>query len=72
MTIHSEHEPTEEEIRREAYLLWLADDRPEGRDLDHWLAARELLRHRHARPPGRKRARAKAPAVAVPILSASR
>jgi hypothetical protein len=40
------HEPTEDEIRHEAYLLWLADGRPPGRELEHWHAARETLRHR--------------------------
>jgi hypothetical protein len=38
-------EPTEE-IRREAYLLWQQEGCPEGRELDHWLAAQELVRHR--------------------------
>jgi hypothetical protein len=72
MTDHIEHDPTEEEIRHEAYLIWLADGRPEGRDLDHWLAARELLRHRHARPPGRRRARARTSSVVVPVVSVAR
>jgi len=66
------HEPTEEQIQKEAYYLWYADGCPSGRDLDYWLAAKELLRHRHARPPGRKRTRAKADAVAVPLTSVVR
>ena len=36
-------EPAENEIRARAYHLWLADGQPSGRDLDHWLAAREAL-----------------------------
>ena len=44
-------EPTEAQIQHEAYLLWLEEGRPAGRDLEHWLAARELLRHRHGRAP---------------------
>jgi hypothetical protein len=67
-----EHDPSEEEINKEAYYLWLADGRPEGRDLDYWLAAKELLRHRHARAPGRKRSRAKSDAVAVSLLPVAR
>jgi len=43
-------DPTEE-IRREAYLLWQQEGCPQGRELDHWLAAQELVRHR--RHPGR-------------------
>ena len=41
--------PTESEIQHAAYLLWLEDGRPEGRDVDHWLAAKQLLCHRHGR-----------------------
>jgi hypothetical protein len=44
-------EPTEAQIQHEAYRLWLEAGRPAGRDLEHWLAARELLRHRHGRAP---------------------
>jgi hypothetical protein len=44
-------EPTEAQIQHEAYRLWLEEGRPAGRDLEHWLAARELLRHRHGRAP---------------------
>jgi hypothetical protein len=46
------HEPTEAEIQHAAYLLWIEEGQPEGRDLEHWLAAKELLRHRHARAHG--------------------
>lgn len=42
-------EPAEAEIQHEAYLLWVEEGRPEGRDQEHWFAARELLRHRHGR-----------------------
>lgn len=44
-------EPTESDIQHAAYLLWIENGRPEGRDLDHWLAAKELLCHRHGRSP---------------------
>ena len=36
-------DPDEERIRRKAYELWLAEGKPEGRDLDHWELARELV-----------------------------
>ncbi len=49
---HSTSEPTEAEIQKEAYLLWLASGCESDRALDHWLAAKELLRHRHGRPAG--------------------
>ncbi len=41
--------PTEAEIQHAAYLLWVENGRPEGRDLEHWLTAREMLCHRHGR-----------------------
>ena len=48
-------EPTEAEIQHEAYLLWIESGRLSGRDLDNWFAAKELLRHRHARTPSHGR-----------------
>lgn len=42
-------EPTEAEIQHAAYLLWLESGKVSGRDLDNWLAAKELLKHRHGR-----------------------
>lgn len=54
-------EPPAADIRCCAYFLWLAQGRPEGRDLEHWLAARQSLQQR--RParvqlvgPGRRNA----------------
>ena len=44
-------EPTDSEIQHAAYLLWIENGRPEGRDLDHWLAAKALLCHHHGRSP---------------------
>ncbi len=43
------HEPTESEIQHAAYLLWIEEGKPAGRDLEHWLSAKELLRHRHGK-----------------------
>jgi hypothetical protein len=58
-------EPTESEIQHTAYLLWLENGKPEGRDLENWFAAKELLRHRHAPPvTGKRRARSVPPFVA--------
>jgi len=45
-------EPTEEEIQKAAYFLWLEHGRPEGRELDTWLAAKELVRHHHGHAGG--------------------
>jgi len=38
-------EPTDAEIQHVAYWLWLESDRASGRELDHWLEAKELLKH---------------------------
>lgn len=40
-------EPTEEEIQHAAYLIWVKEGRPDGRDLEHWHTARERLGHHH-------------------------
>jgi hypothetical protein len=60
---HVPAEPTEAEIQHAAYLLWIENGRPEGRDLDHWLAAKEMLCHRHGRDA---RTRSPAPEIAAP------
>lgn len=62
-------EPTEAEIQHAAYLLWIENGRPEGRDLEHWLEAKELLCHRHGRDA---RTRRKAPEIAPPALGLGR
>jgi len=51
-------EPTEAEIQHTAYLLWLESGKAEGRELDNWLAARELLRHHHGPAAGHKKDKA--------------
>jgi hypothetical protein len=37
-------EPTDEQIRRRAYQLWEQHGRPEGRDVQFWLRAKDELR----------------------------
>jgi hypothetical protein len=56
-------EPTEAQIQHAAYLLWVEEGRPEGRDLEHWHAAREMLCHRHGRDAHTRRP---APEIAAP------
>lgn len=62
---HAESEPTEAQIQHAAYLLWIENDRPEGRDLEHWFAAKELLAHRHGRDASTRRP---APEIAAPAV----
>lgn len=45
-------EPTEAEIQKIAYCLWLEKGCPDGNDLDNWLEAKELIRHRTSARPG--------------------
>ena len=45
-------EPGEAEIQKLAYQLWLEGGCREGAELDNWLAAKELLRHRHGHVHG--------------------
>lgn len=62
------HEPTEMEIQHAAYLLWIENGRPEGRDLEHWLTAKEMLCHRHGRD-----SKTSHPAVELPrVVSSAR
>ncbi len=35
--------PTEEEIKRLAYGIWEVEGRPDGRDIEHYLKARQIL-----------------------------
>ncbi len=57
------HEPTEAEIQKVAYRLWVEGGRLEGVALENWLAAKELLRHHHgaAHAPKKKGAEAASP-----------
>ncbi|HEX2855362.1 MAG TPA: DUF2934 domain-containing protein [Opitutaceae bacterium] len=59
-------EPTEAEIQHTAYLLWIEEGRPEGRDFEHWLAAKEMLCHRHGRD---SKTRRRVPEIAAPALA---
>lgn len=59
-------EPTESEIQHTAYMLWNESGRIPGRDLENWLAAKELLRHHHARSGGKRKSAATVP-PAVPV-----
>jgi hypothetical protein len=63
------HEPSELEIQHAAYLLWIEAGRPAGCALDHWLAAKEMLAHRHGRD---SKTRRPAPEIAAPALTAHR
>jgi hypothetical protein len=45
--------PTEREIQEQAYHLWIEGGCLEGVELGNWLAAEELLRHRHGHVRGR-------------------
>ena len=65
------HEPTEQEIQHAAYLLWIENGRPEGRDLEHWLAAKEMLCHRHGRDAKTGRPAPEIAPPAVPVTTAA-
>ena len=56
-------EPSEAQIQHAAYMLWIEEGRPEGCDLEHWMAAKEMLCHRHGRDATTRR---RAPEIAEP------
>lgn len=62
---HAKSEPTEAQIQHAAYHPWIEHDRPAGRDLEHWLAAKELLVHRHGRDASTRRP---VPEIAAPTV----
>jgi hypothetical protein len=39
-------EPTDAQVAEEAYLLWLSEGQPVGRDVEHWLLAEQIVRSR--------------------------
>lgn len=39
-------EPTIEQVAHEAYLLWLGEGMPAGKDMEHWLVAEQIVRSR--------------------------
>lgn len=39
-------EPTTSQVAEEAYLLWLSEGQPPGRDVEHWLLAEQIVRSR--------------------------
>ena len=41
-------DPCHAEIQHAAYQLWLDSGRPEAHDFELWLAAKEMLLHRHS------------------------
>jgi len=45
--------PTEEQIKELAHRLWEQEGRPEGRDMEHYLAAKQIL---DEEKPAKKRA----------------
>jgi len=55
---HPPFEPAEAEIQKQAYFLWQEEGCPSGRDLEIWLTAKEMIRHRppHAPSPVRRAA----------------
>jgi hypothetical protein len=60
--------PDESEIQHAAYLLWIENGQPEGRDLEHWFAAKEMLCHRHGRD---RKTRHRVVEIAAPALRAA-
>jgi hypothetical protein len=52
--------PTEEQIRQLAHKLWEQDGRPEGKDVEHYLAAKKMLEEQEAAKKRPRAARAKA------------
>lgn len=70
-TATSHHSPTSDEIAACAYQIYELEGRPEGRNLDHWLAAETQLLAERARPARPAAATARSVSVARPKSAAS-
>jgi|APCry1669188910_1035180.scaffolds.fasta_scaffold345856_1 hypothetical protein len=52
---HNNQKPSHSEIAGRAYELWVAEGRPQGSELHHWLRAEtELIAQLHATTGGKK------------------
>lgn len=71
-TVPTFAEPSEAEIQKVAYRLWVEGGCQEGVESDNWFAARELIRHHHGRVPDHPRHHAEAPAAAPASAAAAR
>jgi hypothetical protein len=71
-TVPTFAEPSEAEIQKVAYRLWVEGGCLEGVESDNWFAARELIRHHHGRVPDHPRHHAEAPAAAPAPAAAAR
>ena len=40
--------PTEEQIKEQAYQMWEQEGRPEGKDVEHYFAAKQMLEEQEA------------------------
>jgi hypothetical protein len=58
--------PTEQEIKQLAHTLWEQEGRPEGRDVEHYLAAKQILEEQEAAQKRPKAPRTKAAKSAKP------
>lgn len=50
--------PTEEQIKELAYQMWEQEGRPEGRDVEHYFAAKQMLEEQEAAQARASRPRA--------------
>ena len=61
----------EAQIRETAYLIWLDEGQPEGRDQDHWLKAIDALSAPKPKAKRKATTKAKAPAKKAAAKSAN-
>ena len=65
MTTIIETEISSSEIHHVAWLNWVKDGRPEGQDMEYWIAAQMLLEEAHSVAPLKVQKRGKAKAYLV-------
>ena len=57
--------PTEEQIKEQAYQMWEQEGRPEGKDVEHYFAAKQMLEEQEAAQARASRPWATSPAPAA-------
>ncbi|SFZ85813.1 Protein of unknown function [Devosia enhydra] len=62
---------SDEDIRRRAYDLWVAEGRPHGRDRDHWDQAARELDATPAAEPATGKAASRKPKAAIGTMRAT-
>ena len=69
---HKHHLLNQDEIAHLAHEMYLIEGKPEGREVDHWLAAERELATRALSTGAKKKQAAPKPKTATPVIAAKK